>query len=185
MPQLRILRRDIRRKYPEMIQNVINSSDIELLSSFYEHFFIPTVEVINLDCGESVYDSYQWPKHTKGYPRYLQAMNMVYQLFPDAVYYLDDVQISVVLHERGSRIVGRMRSKRTQVVGAKFLSKKSIGDVDHVADDEHPPFELVPLDSPIINEMDGKFVLYLDEGHRVEKVEMFFDTFTLTPSPNL
>lgn len=161
--------------------NVMNSHDIKLLESFYDTFTVPNVEVIDRDAPASVYEDYQWPKYSKGTQRYLQAMNMSFQLFPDAVFYLEDVQISVILHERGSRITGKIRAVRTQVHGIKFLDQQKIGEKQDVNNDQHPSYELIPLETPLLNEVEGRVILYLDENHRLERAQIIFNRFTLTP----
>lgn len=181
IPELRIVKRDIRRKYPEMMLNVMNSHDIKLLESFYDTFTVPNVEVIDRDAPASVYEDYQWPKYSKGTQRYLQAMNMSFQLFPDAVFYLEDVQISVILRERGSRITGKIRAVRTQVHGIKFLNQQKIEEKQDADNDQHPSYELIPLETPLLNEVEGRVIFYLDENHRLERAQIIFNRFTLTP----
>ncbi len=180
MPELRILKRDIRRKYPEMLQNVMNSHDIHLLERFYKHFILPTADLYDCNAPSMVYDEYHWPKQSKGYQRKLEAMAMSFKLFPDSVFYLDDIQISVRLHERGSRIMGKTRSKQTQVVGVKFLSNQGKTSSEEMMEN-HPPFEVVPLETPMMVELTGRFLLELDECHRIEKAQIIFDHFTFTP----
>ncbi len=41
IPSIRILKRDIRRKYVQMISNVMNSHDVSLFSSFIDEFYHP------------------------------------------------------------------------------------------------------------------------------------------------
>ncbi len=161
--------------------NVMNSHDIKLLESFCDTFTVPNVEFIDRDAPPSVYEDYQWPKYSKGTQRYLQTMNMSFQLFPDAVFYLEDVQISVILHERGSRITGKIRAVRTQVHGIKFLDQQKIEEKQDVDNDQHPSYELIPLETPLLNEVEGRVILYLDENHRLERVQIIFNRFTLTP----
>ncbi len=44
MPALRILRRDIRRRYCEMMNNVVNSYDSSLILNFFHDFSIPNLQ---------------------------------------------------------------------------------------------------------------------------------------------
>lgn len=180
IPELRIIKRDIRRRYPEMMQNVMNSYDINLLERFYQQFTTPTMECFDDAAPSTVYDDYHWPKQSKGYHRLLQATKMTFELFPDAVYYVDDVQVSVTLHERGSRITCRMRCKRTQIWDAKFLPPNHSLEGE---DNRFPSFELVKLECPVVNEMEGRFIMWLDEANRIVMVRLTTDRFTFTPIP--
>lgn len=177
IPELRIIKRDIRRRYSEIMLNVVNSHDVHFLKSYFEMFTSPIVECFDEDAPQSIYDHYRWPKYSRGYQRILEAMTMSYQLFPDAVYYLEDIRISVAMYEHGSRLSAKLKCKRTQVFDAQFLTT---GD-EFNDNEKHPAYELVQLETPVINELEGHFTMWLDEYHRIERVRLTFDRFSLTP----
>ncbi len=54
IPSIRILKRDIRRKYVGMMSNVMNSHDMTLFSSFIDDFCHPNFSI-----------SHSWPQNTR------------------------------------------------------------------------------------------------------------------------
>lgn len=47
MPALRILKRDIRRKYADMMNNVLNSDDRKLIWNFFRDFSTPMIQTVH------------------------------------------------------------------------------------------------------------------------------------------
>ena len=125
---------------------------------------------------DEITKKFQWPRHTSGHDRFIQAMTMSFQLFPDAIYRLEDVQVAVTLNERGSRIRGKLKVVRTQIYDVKFLTElKEVEEIDEAC---HPPYEICLLPKPLQNVMEGIIDFTLDESHRITSVHINLSEFS-------
>lgn len=116
LPKLRIVKRDIRRQYIEMYNNVMNHTEPDLLFGFLQDFCTPNVEfVVHIAPGIS-------PRVRRGVAE-IVCQEMEYRaIMPDGVQYLSDAKIHVSLSKPGSRIISSVTVKCTELYEIKSES---------------------------------------------------------------
>ncbi len=106
MPSLRILRRDIRRKYCEMMNNVMNSYDPSLILNFFQDFSIPNLQRV-LYYPSQTLQFLQQASTISGIEDQVKDFMMSYKLMPDVVFSLTDVKVCKSSNCAGSRVVAK------------------------------------------------------------------------------
>lgn len=105
---MRIYKTDIRRRYPEMYANVMNSLDGKLLRQFFYEFCSPiiTYERKNGDCAFSSLASALVPKPIFGLPQYVNSAVafLTTTILMDMVIRLQNPRVITVKGVPGSRI---------------------------------------------------------------------------------
>jgi hypothetical protein len=162
IPSLRIMKRDIRRKYCDIIMNVLNSHDISFLSSYFQTFCLPSIETFDNEL-QIVPDNYLRPTHTVGYERMLESFRMSFLIFPDLIFYFNNTEIKVRLHEKGSHLIGDLK-----LVGTQLFDLPSSAFTGHL---------LVPAQIKIEFLLKGKFHLILDENHKMHTIRLMFESY--------
>lgn len=170
LPAIRILRRDIRRKYGEMMSNVLNSCDRDLCLRFLKEFAIPNFT-----------GYYQvFPSELLAYlhcSRKIEGVEEVVEIFcrkclsaPDIVFHASDNQVCQRLNTPGSRVVASLSVQGTMLYA--FVSDRDQAVEDHSMD----PFLdqlakkmifLRKLNPPLEISLKGSYTLLLDEQHRI------------------
>ncbi len=133
MPELRILRRDIRRKYCEMFRNVANNRDFALIKSFFEEYCRPecTFTTTKQFDETSRKTMASVMKKSKGNVivsslRDLMAgMAVNYEMMPDAIFLLEDCQIRVKQGVKGSSVICKALIKGTRLYTMEAIEQKS------------------------------------------------------------
>jgi hypothetical protein len=125
MPELRVFRRDIRRRYGEMWVNVNNYHDPSLLDSWFREFCRPDCEFYTFKPSphtssdrESLvaYEKLGKKEETiLGLNDIISAFIMNFELMPDSVARLKECQVRVVQGDIGSRIVGKIMIRGTKL----------------------------------------------------------------------
>jgi hypothetical protein len=127
-PELRILRRDIRRRYGEMFMNVMNSHDIGLFSRFVRHFCIPTCQSweINSTCSADVEARTATPlllaHHMGNSVEIIQRTRVLFEMVPDLTVRFSNVQVTVATNDKGSKV-----SADITIIGTHLFNPK-----DHI-----------------------------------------------------
>lgn len=187
IPAIRILKRDIRRKYIEMINNVMNAHDNQLFSSFIDDFYRP--ECISIHYYPDSFPSCFKSIRMEGVDvmKYMHAMNT--SILPDSVTEISNVQICKRLNENGSRIIGKFQLKATAI----YLPKVHEGNVVDKNDDcieyhlylhsmkqknnsqKNSSFieDVQIAAKPMKMYFSGTFEMILDENHRFVSVGIF------------
>lgn len=111
IPSIRILKRDIRRKYVEMIPNVMNSHDVLLFSSFIDDFYHPNCSSTHTYPEDA--QSFFRPLLLKGKESLKCFHTSTSFLLPDGVVRFYDNKICQRLNEAGSRIIGKVDTTGT------------------------------------------------------------------------
>jgi hypothetical protein len=103
-PEIRIFRRDIRRKYAFMFNNVVNTHDSLLLSQFLKEFAVPHFEA-HEEVPEDLNLKLYRMKVIQGQDQFVKILGMNFTMMPDGIFRLSDVKVCQTLNASGSRIV--------------------------------------------------------------------------------
>mmetsp|Transcript_14388 Transcript_14388/g.15562 ORF Transcript_14388/g.15562 Transcript_14388/m.15562 type:complete len:269 (-) Transcript_14388:415-1221(-) len=183
MPALRILRRDIRRKYCDMIYNVINSHDPTLISKFFHDFSIPNVQRV-LQLPSDTLQSLHQTLMITGIEEQVKDFCMNYTLMPDVIFTFTDVKVCKSTNICGSRVVARTLVRGTLLYSArnKRAEKKDLMERYDPATivttatcesiERTDDLILQPLETPLNYEMHGIVTLHLDDQHRMVFIEI-------------
>ncbi len=193
MPELRILKRDIRRSYPDMLSNVMNSHDVTLFSSFVDKFYrsecimAQTFPVGAPACFNSV--------EVQGVEILKRLQGMHYIMTPDSVINLSNSQVCKRLYESGSRVVGSFNVKGTVIYIPKVYHGKTVDpndpildyDLDHnefLAYEKSEDFleQLQLAAKPLNLQFMGSYEMILDANHRVERLTISWLSFDISQS---
>lgn len=170
LPAIRILRRDIRRKYGEMMSNVLNSCDRDLCLRFLKAFAIPTFI--------SYYQVF--PSELLTYlhcSRKIEGVEEVVEIFcrkcfsaPDIVFHASDNKVCQRLNTPGSRVVANLSVKGTMLYA--FVSDRNHAVEDQSEDSfidqlAQKMIFLQKLNPPLDISLKGSYTLLLDEQHRI------------------
>ncbi len=195
MPSLRILRRDIRRKYSTMIANVFNSHDIDFVEKFFQEFSFPNIEICHEFGVGSSHSSHNPHRRSQvfGIDKIVESFQVNFQLMPDSIFRFTDVKVCQQLREQGSRIIsyatvtGTMlyemkkhghsespshnHAQDIQSGTSKGNTASSNDGVDRIGSKlELPPAEKnfpTKLKKPVEVMMDSVIILDLDSNHRI------------------
>ncbi len=105
-PEIRILRRDIRRKYAFMLMNVMNSCDCLLLSQFLKEFAVPHFEARE-EIAKNLEIKLIRMKVIHGQDQFVKFLAMNFTMMPDGIFRMSEVKVCQTLNTSGSRIVLR------------------------------------------------------------------------------
>ncbi len=139
MPEIRVLRRDIRRKYGDMIIIVINNVDASLYGQFLEEFGMPDLRtVFRRSVANRLTSAIDVVLFNGSYPGVSNVSQLVaaYALnaamMPDWTFKMEDCQIRMRQGYQGSVIVMKTVMKGTRIfsVEAKTSSKEDTGGYD-------------------------------------------------------
>lgn len=108
LPAIRILRRDIRRKYSEMMANVLNSCDAALHRCFLQEFAVPHVTDYYQEFPSELLAHFHYPRKVQGIEKQVEVFRRQYLSTLDIIFRLSDVKICQKLNIPGSRIVASM-----------------------------------------------------------------------------
>jgi len=174
IPALRILKRDIRRRYIDMFNNVINSHDNQLFCSFIDEFYRPECKSAHFfpdnvaPCFQSVeINGVDLLKRT-------HMINTV--ALPDSVIQMYNAKICKRLDEKGSRIMGSFHAQGTAIYLPKMYNGIPVDRNDSISQYFVNPMDLVFVEdymthlqlaaTPMMMQISGTFEMILDEEHR-------------------
>ncbi len=195
IPSIRILKRDIRRKYVEMISNVINSHDAALFSSFIDEFYHPNFS-ISYTSPQTVEHFFK-PLHLIGRDRVKTFLLGGFFFVPDGVEIHSDNKICKRLNENGSRIVGNLEKSGTmiylpkEIKGVPVDRNKSLRDCLRSLETPPPP---IRSHEDIVNNFQlslqplrvrsrSHYQIVLDENHRFLSLQVYYYDVSFTPLP--
>lgn len=195
IPSIRVLKRDIRRKYIEMMSNVINSHDATLFSSFVDEFYHPSFSLYYTS-PETVQKVFR-PLHLEGRDTVKDFLLGSFFLFPDEVHLYSDIKICKRLNESGSRIIGSVEKLGTMIYLPKEINGEPV-DRNNTLRDCLPALDSLPppihCQEDIVNNFQlslqplrmrsrSNYQIVLDENHRITSLYMYYYDLTFTPLP--
>ncbi len=121
-PQIRIFRRDIRRRYASMFNNVVNSHDSSLLSQFLKEFAVPQLKALE-EIPEDLEIKLYRMKVIQGQDQFVRMLGLNYLMMPDSFFRLTDIKVCQTLNISGSRII--LRSEMTGTMLYEVMNSHS------------------------------------------------------------
>lgn len=181
-PQIRIFRRDIRRKYATMFNNVVNSHDSSLLSQFLKEFAVPHFEALE-EIPENLEIKLYRMKVIQGQDQFVRMLGLNYLMMPDSFFRLTDVKVCQTLNISGSRII--LHSEMTGTMLYEVMNshsrpqqhhqQRTITDGGETNGSQHvcsnelqnagPTLQI--LRKPFEYTLDTVLTMQLDENHRI------------------
>lgn len=174
IPALRILKRDIRRRYIDMFNNVINSHDNQLFCSFIDEFYRP-------ECKSAHFFPDNVPPCFRSLEingiDLLKRTHMINTVaLPDSVIQMFNAKICKRLDEKGSRIMGSFHAQGTAIYLPKMYNGVPVDRNDSISQYCVNPMDLVYVEdfmshlqlaaTPMMMQLSGTFEMILDEEHR-------------------
>lgn len=187
IPAIRILRRDIRRKYGEMLMNVLNCCDLDLHRKFLNEFAVPHLSQHFLVFPPEMLARFHFSPQFQGIEAMIESFRRQYMVTPDITFQLSEVQIYKRLNTPGSRIVAKSYVRgtilyslipseqlvedvqtRTNVISVDKISSHGRRDIS----ESKKEFFLQALDQQLDYCVDGFLTISLDDQHRFVSVEV-------------
>ncbi len=128
IPAIRILRRDTRRKYGEMLMNVLNCCDLDLHRKFLNEFAVPHLIQHFLVFPPEMLARFHFSRKFHGIEAMIESFRRQYMVTPDITFQLSEVQIYKRLNTPGSRIVAKSYVRGT-ILYSLIPSKQLVEDV--------------------------------------------------------
>jgi hypothetical protein len=194
MPALRIFKNDIRRRYIDMITNVINSYDTKLHEQFFLDFALPGATHTYHRFPPEFLALLRHPPHLVGLEQVLHTYEMHYLMIPDIVFRYSNIKLCKRLGSSGSRIIATVRaSGKMQFVVPMVKSRESKTDDSTSAPPATPstsepestssniilssnhnlkPVFLERLPEPVDFDVVAMLTITLDDEHRFISVEL-------------
>ncbi len=113
IPTIRILRRDIRRKYGEMLMNVLNCFDLDLHRKFLHEFAVPNLSQRFSVFPPEMLARLHFSRQFLGIEELIESYRRQYMVTPDITFHLSEVQICKRLNTAGSRLVAKVSVRGT------------------------------------------------------------------------
>jgi len=166
MPEIRILRRDIRRRYAEMFINVANSHDTSLMLKFSHDLFRPDCQFVRPNpprnlvskvISEVVYDQVSHYCRFSGLHYLANECSFIYEMMPDCIFLLQESSLRLKQGFGGSIITLKLSSRGTQTF--KIESKET-----HI--------NSLPIVPPIYAISIAILTVVLDEDNRVQQLHI-------------
>ncbi len=132
MPEIRIYRRDIRRRYGEMFTNVINMHDVAIMRQFLEEFFRPDCQIIKVLSSKhqipkfkpcAVLNKPMTTRHEMLHDYYYSC-----EMMPDSTMQLLESQVRVRQGAAGSLVVAKSLIKGTKLFAVKLIQQLTRND---------------------------------------------------------
>ena len=172
LPGVRILRRDVRRKYGPMLLNVLNSHDGNLVRKFFEEYSSPLVEVRHLFPST---DPSQPPRVTSvtGVEPIIRSFLGNFLMVPDHIIRFSEMSVIQRMDESGSRVVAHTVCKGTMLysvdkTGSPHRRRPSEGVQSEIKDSlRHESPAMTKLEKPLEFLMEGVMTIFLDGNHKM------------------
>mmetsp|Transcript_20258 Transcript_20258/g.22003 ORF Transcript_20258/g.22003 Transcript_20258/m.22003 type:complete len:291 (-) Transcript_20258:120-992(-) len=211
MPEIRVYRRDIRRKYSEMFLNVINNHDLVLLGKFIDEFFRPECQVIQVTPLDNEFSKVIEQVIHKGVGRsvsglkeFLYACALNLEMRPDTIVRPQEAQVRVRQGYRGSVVVTKSLMKGTLIMTVqknprREICKYQMPYVDSLQDEYVPSYELytdpscsqskrrnadvpwTPVIPPVETIGEMIFLMTLDESNQVQQFHLEYHAISEKP----
>ncbi len=179
IPEIRIFRRDIRRRYVEMFNNVLNSYDLELHRRFLKEFGNPNLTQVLKSFPVDLIKKLNREPRVEGIDSLVEAFGKEYLAVPDIVFQLSNVKVCQSLNTSGSKIVATLIVRGTMLYSIaptetqiqdkdQHLSTEKVdaNNILAVSSRSHDHVVLKPLDEQIDYLIEGTATLSLDDQHR-------------------
>jgi len=193
MPEIRIFRRDIRRRYGEMFNNVLNSYDLELHRRFFEEFANPNLTQVLKFFPVDLIEKLNREPRVEGIDSLLEVFGKEYMAVPDIAFQVSNVKVCQSLNTSGSKIVATLIVRGTMLYSISPTQtpiqdnnqqsnsdKVDTGNLLAASSRSHDLIVLKPLDEQIDYLIEGTVTLSLDDQHRfvsicieAEKVDQY------------
>ena len=184
IPALRIFKRDIRRKYGDMMNNVFNSGDLKLVRSFLQDLCTPGIQTVHKTLCDEL-RSFDKPVIMN----FEQAMNifcMNFIIMPVVIVRITKMKICKRLGCSSSRIIAILTKEGTMLYNMKkinIIMQQNRDLVNHRDPSDEcaiPPATegpngdvlLTPLDTPINYYMKSMIIMNLDHDHRIISIDI-------------
>mmetsp|Transcript_8431 Transcript_8431/g.9204 ORF Transcript_8431/g.9204 Transcript_8431/m.9204 type:complete len:257 (+) Transcript_8431:207-977(+) len=197
MPELRIMRHDIRRKYGDMFVNVSNNRDIGLMTKFVDEFLRPDCVIDRLTpANRNIAQICRLANSSPGIDieRFLYGFAMSCEMTPDKVHRLQECQIRTRQGSQGSIILLKAVVNCVQVFTTNSLQKdqkeehelqndENVHSISSVTSSNNS-FENIPptlptdikcltlLNSPVETVALVSFLIILDENHFIRHIHI-------------
>lgn len=193
MPALRILKRDIRRRYGEMFINTVNSHDPSLLAKFLTEFCAPNVRFLTKEppansSPESI-ETFRKSKELHKKPDLLIGAEQITSMLgisfitsPDVIIRSKASKLSIREGENGATIISDVSFRGTSVLDFRFEPRHDSENPFASPMSSYPEFNhalpapsivrFIPIPEPIELRMDGYFVMRVDEMNRIISFQM-------------
>lgn len=174
LPGFRILKRDIRRRYAEMFNNVFNSHDPMMIVRFLQTFAAPDcrlADTISADISSrTVFQS----TFVIGVAGIMKLLAVHAYMIPDMVLLLHEAKVCKRSDQRGSKVVAHVTLRGTHL----FIPDVPIGrvEVDEQGAIRSDQFQLQSCPKGVC--IEGVFVFHLDELHRMRVLELSCDKYS-------
>ncbi len=173
-PEIRIFRRDIRRKYALMFNNVVNTHDSLLLSQFLKEFAVPHFEA-HEEVPEDLDLKLYRMKVIQGQDQFVKILGMNFTMMPDGIFRLSDVKVCQTLNTSGSRIVLHASMLGTMLYEVTHSNShhrtltngEETKESPYYAKDLHTSPTLQLVHKPYQYGVDTILTMQLDSNHRI------------------
>ncbi len=196
MSEIRVYRKDIRRRYSEMFLNVSNNHDLQLFKRFIDEFFRPDCQVIQVTPFDHELSRVIEQIIRNGVDKALTSLKEFFYAYalhiemrPDVIVKLKESQVRVRQGYRGSVVVTKFLMKGTQIMTvqdnttqqifksllsrAEYLKDDSVSSYELTIDSElkHDKVEVpwTPVIPPIETIGEMIFIMTLDESNQVQR----------------
>lgn len=184
IPSIRILKRDLRRKYMDMIINVKNSHDESLYLSFVKEFYAPNCTASQSFGNYTLFGFSSFKSETL--EELQRSFNLGYFMMPDAITRFTSFQVCKRLNEIGSRIVGKGTLEGTVIRAPKdpqkIEQKLRIGLSGFTCEESEIDINDFVSIEPQRLILDTSFSFNLDEFHRFVHIESMVEDLQFLPS---
>ncbi len=183
IPSIRILKRDIRRKYMDMIMNVKNSHNESLYLSFMKEFYAPNCSASEYFGDYSLYGVSDFKLGT--IEELQRSYNIGYFMMPDTIGRFTSFQVCKRLNEIGSRIVGKGTIEGTVIRIPKdpqeIERKIHTGACGMISEESKVDLNDFVSIKPERIFMNASFCFFLDEFHRFVHLEYIVESLQFSP----
>ncbi len=171
LPFLRILKRDIRRKYIDMLGNIFNYSDPKVVSQFFKTFAIPEFRHCDTVTEEIERKTVFRSAYIQGIKSLLGHYVPSSYMLPDQFAQFDLIRVCKRSDEIGSRVISKLSIRGTWLYQPKVPVDLVI--VDEEGNVDQSQFQLHPSPQGIY--IEGICVMHLDGNHHIRVFEVVKD----------
>lgn len=188
MPALRIFKRDIRRKYGDMMNNVFNNGDLKFVWKFFQDFCTPGLQTIH----KTLCDELRSFNKTviMNIEQAINMFRMNFIIMPDVIVRITNMKICKRSDCLGSHIIAMITKEGTMLYNMKKrnINMQQYSDLvnprnsfdncailpvtNGVVEGPTADVILTPLETPINYFMKGIIIFNLDHEHRIISIDI-------------
>ncbi len=133
MPEIRIMKHDIRRRYGEMLVNVSNNQEILLVRKFFGEYFRPDCPVIKITTNHAVHKNIDLvlfdgvSRETISINEYLDCFDASFKMIPNQIIRLLESQVRIRQGYQGSIVLLKVLIKGVKQFAAYPLNEREDG----------------------------------------------------------